>query len=131
MESNQKQWSPTDNNKQTLNLEKRRLGRSEFQISPICFGSLRLTPENGIYRETLHKALQSGIHFIDTSGSYGNGASEIVIGEVLRDYFYQEPEQKDSIVLCTKAGLVKSSSLQEIERQSSLNTCYKLSENTF
>ena len=131
MESNQKQWSPEEGNKQALNLEKRRLGRSGFQISPICFGSLRLTPENGIYRETLHKALQSGIHFIDTSGSYGNGASEIVIGEVLRDYFYQEPEQEDSIVLCTKVGLVQNNSVQQTERQSSLNTCYKISENTF
>ncbi len=115
---------------QTLNLEKRRLGRSGIMVSPIGFGSLRLTPEDGIYRETLYKALQSGIHFVDTSGTYGNGASEIVIGEVIREYLSEEPEQKDSIVLCTKMGLVQGSTLQEIKKQKKINQegCYRISE---
>ena len=102
---------------QVLNLKKRRLGRSEIMVSPIAFGSLRLTPEDGIYRETLQKALQSGIHFIDTSGTYGDGASEIVIGEVIREYISTEPEQENSIVLCTKIGMVQGTTLQEIKRQ--------------
>ncbi len=115
-----------------INLEKRRLGRSELMVSPICFGSLRLTPENGIYKETLFKALSSGVHFIDTSGAYGNGASEIVIGESLREYLSLYPEQKDSIVLCTKLGLVQGATLQEMQMQNQRGVkipgSYKISE---
>lgn len=117
-----------------LNLEKRRLGRSELMVSPICFGSLRLTPENGIYKETLYQALHSGIHFIDTSGAYGNGASEIVIGEALNDYLAHNPSQKNSIVLCTKMGVVQGATLQEMQMRSQLGHqipgSYKLSERT-
>ncbi len=98
-----------------INLEKRRLGRSELMVSPICFGSLRLTPENGIYKETLYRALNSGIEFIDTSGAYGNGASEIVIGEALAEYTSHYPHKKDSIVLCTKMGVVQGATLQELQ----------------
>ncbi len=114
----------------TLNHGKRRLGRSGIMVSPIGFGSLRLSPEDGIYRETLHKALQSGIHFIDSSGSYGNGASEIVIGEAIREYLSEQPEEENSIVLCTKAGLVRGSALQEMKRQNQMGQdgCYRVSE---
>lgn len=102
---------------QLLQLEKRLLGRSGLMVSPVCFGSLRLTPQNGIYKETLFKALQNGIHFIDTSGTYGNGASEILIGEVLQEYYSENPQVRDSVVLCTKLGLVQGSTLQEMDRQ--------------
>ncbi|MCJ8277154.1 MAG: aldo/keto reductase, partial [Bdellovibrionales bacterium] len=102
-----------------INLVKRRLGRTNLMVSPICFGSLRLTPQNGIYKETLFKALESGIHFVDTSGTYGNGASEIVIGESLREYLDEFPQDKDQIVLCTKMGLVQGATLQEMEKRAS------------
>ncbi len=117
-----------------IHLEKRRLGRSELQVSPLCFGSLRLTPENGIYKETLFNALSSGIHFIDTSGVYGNGASEIVIGEGLNEYFSLYPEEKKSIVLCTKMGLVQGATLQEMQmreqRGQKVPGSFQLSERT-
>ena len=103
-----------------INLVKRRLGRTELMVSPICFGSLRLTPQNGIYKETLFKALESGIHFIDTSGTYGNGASEIVIGEGIREYVNEFPQAKSEIVLCTKMGLVQGATLQEMNKRASM-----------
>ncbi len=99
-----------------LLLEKRRLGRTNLMVSPVCFGSLRLTPENGIYKETLYQALELGIHFIDTSGAYGNGASELLIGETLKEYITENPHQKNQMVLCTKLGLVQGASLQEMNR---------------
>jgi aryl-alcohol dehydrogenase-like predicted oxidoreductase len=121
-------------NHSQLNLAKRRLGRSELMVSPICFGSLRLTPENGIYKETLFKALSSGVHFIDTSGVYGNGASEMVIGEALREYFSLYPEQEGQVVLCTKMGLVQGATLQEMEMRhrqgQSVPGSYRLNERT-
>ena len=103
-----------------INLEKRRLGRSELMVSPLCFGSLRLTPENGIYKETLYQALRGGIEFIDTSGSYGNGASELVIGEALGEYLSQYPEREESIVLCTKMGMVQGATLQEMQMRAQM-----------
>lgn len=99
-------------------------------VSPICFGSLRLTPEDGIYKETLLKALFNGIHFIDTSGAYGNGASEMVIGEAIREYTIECPDQAESIVLCTKLGLVQGFSLHEMKRNISTaqTESFKISE---
>ena len=104
----------------SLQLSPRRLGRTELQVSPICFGSLRLTPQNGIYKETLHRALKGGIRFIDTSGSYGNGASEIVIGEVLREFAHEHPEEQKDIVLCTKFGPIQGAILQEIQQREAM-----------
>ena len=90
---------------QQLNLKRKRLGRSELMVPPLCFGSLRLTPENGIYKETLWKALCGGLHFIETSSVYGNGASEIIIGETLSEYFSLHPdEKKDSLVFDLQTG---------------------------
>ena len=118
----------------SLNLEKRRLGRTELMVSPICFGSLRLTPENGIYKETLYQALHSGIHFIDTSGAYGNGASEIVIGEALKEFLALNPDKREEITLCTKMGIVQGATLQEMQMRSqaghNIPGSYKLSERT-
>ena len=104
-----------------------------MMVSPICFGSLRLSPAESVYRETFHKALEHGIHFIDTSGTYGNGASEIVIGDVLAEYLTLNPEQKDSIVLCTKIGFVHGTVSQEILRQKRKveNFLFKISEKFF
>ena len=115
-ESNDTVSQPTEK----LKLPTRVLGRTGIHVSPICFGSLRLTPQNGIYKETLHKALEGGIRFIDTSGSYGNGASEILIGEVLREFLQDNPEEKESIVLCTKIGMIQGAILQEVEQQAFL-----------
>lgn len=113
-------------------LQKRTLGRTGLLVSPVCFGSLRLTPENGIYKETLYQALQQGIHFIDTSGSYGNGASELLIGETLREYLQDHPQHTKDIVLCTKLGLVQGATLQELNRSNKQskthNGVYKLSD---
>lgn len=118
-----------------LSLAKRRLGRSELMVSPICFGSLRLTPEDGIYKETLARALESGVDFIDTSGAYGNGASEMVIGESLRDFQRENPEQAQSVVLCTKMGLVQGYALHEMERSQRLGSqamgTYQISERAY
>ena len=106
--------------KPILQLTSRRLGRTELMVSPICFGSLRLTPQNGVYKETLYRALKGGIRFIDTSGSYGNGASEIVIGEVIRDYKSEHPQEETPITLCTKFGPIQGATLQEFQQREAM-----------
>jgi len=95
----------------------RTLGRSQLKVSPICFGSLRLTPQNGLYKQTLYQALEGGLRFIDTSGSYGNGASEILIGEVMSEFMQNNPEIKNEMVLSTKIGQVQGATLQELSHR--------------
>gem|GEM_PF-3297813 len=117
-----------------LKLPTRTLGRTGLEVSPICFGSLRLTPQNGVYKETLYKALKGGIRFIDTSASYGNGASEILIGEVIKEFLSEEPQEKENIVLCTKIGLIQGTGLKEMEHNAFLGRStpglYKINEKT-
>ena len=48
---------------------------------------------------TLHHAIDIGVTFIDTANVYGDGASEIAVGTVLK-------ERRDEVQLATKFGLV-------------------------
>lgn len=48
---------------------------------------------------TLHHAIDIGVTFIDTANVYGDGASEIAVGTVLKD-------RRDEVQLATKFGLV-------------------------
>lgn len=56
----------------------RRLGKTELMVSPICFGSLRLTPENEMYKESLKAALTNGVNFIDSSGEFKNSVAIVI-----------------------------------------------------
>src|ERR1700741_3846046 len=49
---------------------------------------------------TIHAALDQGINLIDTAPIYGQGRSEEIVGEALRQY-----GRRDSIVLATKVGM--------------------------
>ncbi len=49
---------------------------------------------------TIHRALELGIDFIDTSDMYGCGANEELVGRAIRD-------RRDKVVLATKFGIVR------------------------
>jgi aryl-alcohol dehydrogenase-like predicted oxidoreductase len=49
---------------------------------------------------TIHSALDQGINLIDTAPIYGQGRSEEIVGEAIRQY-----GRRDSIVLATKVGI--------------------------
>lgn len=75
-------------------MERRRLGSTEFDVTPICFGCAALgsMPETFEYDVSLEQALstiramfQSPINFLDTAASYGDGESERRIGLVLSE----------------------------------------------
>lgn len=59
----------------------RRLGRTEFEISDISFGSSRLRRGE---EHLVHHALDRGINYFDGADSYTGGASELVLGRALR-----------------------------------------------
>src|SRR5688572_9857649 len=72
-------------------MERRPLGRTGLEVSAVGFGAWGIAGEmwRGATRDegraALHAALDAGVTFIDTALIYGRGASEELIGEVLRE----------------------------------------------
>jgi aryl-alcohol dehydrogenase-like predicted oxidoreductase len=69
----------------------RTLGRTGFQVSEIGYGAWGISGKQWIGasdRESLaalRKAIDSGINFIDTALAYGDGKSEQLVGQAVRD----------------------------------------------
>jgi aryl-alcohol dehydrogenase-like predicted oxidoreductase len=69
----------------------RLLGRTEFKISDIGFGSWAIGGGWGDQSDAdslaaLHRALELGVNFIDTAAGYGDGKSERLIAQALKDH---------------------------------------------
>jgi len=82
-------------------MKRTRLGTSDLQAGRIGLGCVTFGRE--IDRETsfavLDRALERGIDLLDTAAVYGEGASESVIGEWLR-----ERRSRERVVLATKVS---------------------------
>ncbi len=81
-------------------MERRHIGKLE--VSAIGLGCMSMTPIYGEPRaaeaiETIHRAAELGIDFIDTSDAYGRGENERLVGRALAD-------RRDKYVLATKFG---------------------------
>jgi 1-deoxyxylulose-5-phosphate synthase len=79
-------------------MQYRNLGRTGVKVSPLCLGAFNFggaTPED-ISIPMIHKALDAGINFIDTSNSYTKGESERVVGNALAD------GRRQGVILATK-----------------------------
>ena len=63
------------------------------------------------HREALKLALTSGCNLIDTSTNYGDGHSEKLIGEVLKELTTEGKIRRDQIVVVSKAGYVQGENL--------------------
>jgi aryl-alcohol dehydrogenase-like predicted oxidoreductase len=80
----------------------RPLGRTGWQVSDISFGAWAIGGAWGPVSEAdalaaLHKAVDSGVNFIDTADVYGDGRSERLVAKLKKD-------RKQEIVVATKAG---------------------------
>ena len=80
----------------------RTFGRTGWQVSEISFGAWALGADWGYVSEedaldALHAALDQGINFIDTADVYGDGRSERLIAQVIK-------ERSEQIYVATKAG---------------------------
>src|SRR3954452_2864165 len=77
----------------------RPLGRTGVQVSPLCLGAMMFGPWGNDDRadsiRIIHRALDSGINFVDTADVYSAGVSEEIVGEALRG-------RRDDVVLATK-----------------------------
>ncbi len=81
----------------------RELGSTGWQVSEISFGAWGIGGGWGPVDDveslaTLHKALDLGVNLIDTADVYGDGRSEKLVGQVLRE------RSGEHIYVATKAG---------------------------
>ncbi|MET8159283.1 aldo/keto reductase [Sphaerisporangium sp. NPDC005289] len=79
----------------------RTLGRTGIQVSPYCLGAMMFgaigNPDHDDSIRIIHKALDSGINFIDTADVYSRGESEEIVGKALKG-------RRDNVVLATKVN---------------------------
>ncbi len=69
-------------------MEYRRLGRSGLKLSCLSLGSwvtFGNQVDRGAARSMLARAYDAGVNFFDSAESYGRGAAETILGEVLRE----------------------------------------------
>src|SRR5512142_1804350 len=81
---------------------RRELGRTGWKISPVSFGAWAIGADWGAVDDrdsmaALQRAVDLGVNFIDTADVYGDGRSERLIAEVVK-------EQRERIYVVTKAG---------------------------
>src|ERR1700692_191257 len=80
-------------------MQYRTLGRTGIKVSPYCLGAMMFggpgNPAHDDCIRIIHKALDSGINFIDTADRYSRGESEEIVGKALKG-------RRDNIVLATK-----------------------------
>ena len=85
-------------------MEKRKLGKSNLEISAIGLGCMRLSPGHGTVAGTrqemialIRSAVERGITFFDTAEVYGPFMNEELVGEALAP-------MRDQVVIATKFG---------------------------
>jgi aryl-alcohol dehydrogenase-like predicted oxidoreductase len=80
----------------------RELGRTGWKVSEISFGAWAIGGAWGDVDDkeslaALHRAIDLGVNFIDTADVYGDGRSERLVAQLLK-------ERKETIYVATKAG---------------------------
>ncbi|MBK8394199.1 MAG: aldo/keto reductase [Leptospiraceae bacterium] len=86
-----------------------------IKISRLGFGCYRINRGNPIFENALELALSNGINLIDTSSNYGDGSSETLVGEVLKNLIHQTIIKREEIFVVTKIGYIQGKNLQLVE----------------
>lgn len=82
-----------------------------IHISKLGFGCYRVSRGYEIHKNSLKKAILSGINLIDTSSNYGDGSSEALVGDVLRELTEEGLIKREEIFIVTKAGYIQGKNL--------------------
>ena len=72
-------------------MQYRQFGRTDWQVSEICFGAWQLGGTWGAVDKkeaiaTLHCAFEQGINLVDTAAAYGGGQSETLVGQAVKQW---------------------------------------------
>lgn len=88
-------------------MQYKKFGKTDLEPSVIGLGAAPIGSRTGRGESiiTLNKAFDAGITFYDTAPSYGQGASEAIIGQVFR-------KQRDKVIITTKVGSSITPTLQ-------------------
>src|ERR1700739_56953 len=87
-------------------LEYIKIPRTNLASSRIALGTWAIGgwmwggTDDGVSIRTIHAALDQGINLIDTAPIYGQGRSEEIVGEALRQH-----GRRDAVLLATKVGI--------------------------
>ena len=86
----------------------RNLGKSPLKISTLCLGTMMFGDQTALNeaQNIVAHAREHGVNFIDTADVYSTGASETMVGELLRG-------DRASWILATKIGNKMSEGLNE------------------
>ncbi|MCB1743786.1 MAG: aldo/keto reductase [Gammaproteobacteria bacterium] len=87
-----------------VEMERRAFGNTGLEVTLIGFGAMTIGGAFGAVddkqsKAALHAAIDAGMNFIDTSNAYGEGRSETLIGE-----FLKQRADRDQILIFTKGG---------------------------
>jgi aryl-alcohol dehydrogenase-like predicted oxidoreductase len=86
-------------------MQTRTLGRSGPTVSALGLGCMGMSEFYGAHDDdesiaVIHRALELGVNFLDTSDAYGPHANERLVGRAIAD-------RRDQVVLATKFGIVR------------------------
>ncbi len=93
------------------------LGADGPLVSRAGFGCYRVDDRSPVHREALRLALLSGVNLVDTSTNYGDGHSELLVGQVVAELAGSGEVPRDGVVVVTKAGYVQGGNLREALRR--------------
>ena len=87
-------------------MQTRQVGRSGLEVSALGLGCMGMSEFYGPSGEaegidTIHRAMELGVTFLDTADVYGMGRNEELVGRAIKN-------RRDQVVLATKFGVLRA-----------------------